>query len=185
MLRTNDLSSGTTIFYEGAPFEVISTKHSHIGRGGATVEVRLRNLKTGMQVTRVFRSNEEFEEIELERSTLRFLSAHRGNAFFLNEQDKKLVLSGLLMKGRELFFKKNMEVTALKLDDEVIAIELPIKVVYEVQEAPPGVKGNTAQGGTKPVVIETGATVNTPLFIETGDTIVVNTQTGEYVERAK
>ncbi len=187
MLTINDLKNGQFIILEGSPFEVLSVRHSHLGRGGANVQAKLRDLRTGKVFDRNFKPADKFEEVEIEKIKTQFIYSHRDEFWFAEISNPKNRFSlplGIIGDYKD-FLKSNLEITALKFEDEIINIELPIKVDYKVIEAPPGIKGDTAQGGTKSAVIETGAKVLVPLFVKEGDIIKINTQTGEYVERVE
>lgn len=187
MLSINDLKNGTLIKIGQEPYVVMSVKHLHIGRGGASVQTKIRNLKTGQVLERNFKPADEFEEAELEKLKSRFLYENRGQYWF-NEPDNPRNRFSLTMEelgDSAQFLKPNIEVQAVKYEGKIIGIELPIKVDYEVVDAPPAIRGDTAQGGTKIIIIETGAKISVPLFINEGDIIRVNTQTGIYDERAK
>ncbi|MEX0870039.1 MAG: elongation factor P [Candidatus Spechtbacterales bacterium] len=186
MISTNDLSKDDIILLNGQPHKVLEIKHKKVARQAATADAKLKNLASGATVSRTFLpSSDRLEEAQIEKKQLQFIYNHRGKYVFCNPVDKseryELVEESL---GEErLFLRSNLEITAQFLKGEIISIELPVKVEYKVAEAPPNIRGNTASGGTKQVEIETGAVVNTPLFIETGDVIRVNTKKGEYVER--
>ncbi len=187
MLSINELKNGLLIKIGQDPYVVMSVKHSHIGRGGANVQARIRNLKTGQVLERNFKPADEFEEAELEKSKSRFLYENRGQYWFDEPDNPRNRFS---LKIEELgdsaqFLKQNLEVQAIKYEGKIIGIELPIKVDYEVVEAPPAIRGNTAQGGTKTVTIETGAKISAPLFINEGDIVRINTTTAEYAERVE
>ena len=182
----NDLKPGIIINYQNSPYEVLEAKHLHMGRGGAVVETKLKNLKTGTVLNRNFKPSDSFEELETEKKELIFLYQHRGEYFFQDENKKRISLKEELIDyNTRKFLKPNSLVEVLTIDEEIIKINLPIKIELQVKEAPPSIKGNTAQGGNKTVVLETGAEISVPLFIEKGDIILVNTQTGTYVERVK
>ena len=186
MLDMNDLKPGIIINYQNNPYEVLEAKHLHMGRGGAVVETKLKNLKTGTVLSRNFKPSDSFEELETEKKELTFLYYHRGEYFFQDENKKRISLKEELVDSNtRKFLKPNNLVEILTIGDEIIKINLPIKIELKVKEAPPSIKGNTAQGGNKTVVLETGAEINVPLFIEEGDIILVNTQTGTYVGRVK
>jgi elongation factor P len=187
MLTINDLKNGILVEIDNNPYQVLSVKHQHIGRGGSSVAVKIRNLRTGQVYDRNFKPSDEFEEAEIEKIKTRFLYSHRGEFWFSEAENSKnrFVLKSEIIGEMENFLKPNLEIIALRFGENIINIELPIKVDYKVIEAPPGIKGNTAQGGTKAVIIETGAKISAPLFINEGDIIRVNTQTGEYVERVE
>ena len=183
----NDLKPGVTVLYEGTPFQVLEVKHSHIGRGGAVVETKLKNLRTGALLLRNFKSSDAFEEMELEKKEAAFIYAHRGEYWFSDAKTKQRfsLKEEILEAQAKKFLKPGLPVQITSYENEILNLELPIKLGLKVVEAPPSIKGNTAQGGTKIVKLETGTEISVPLFIETDDTIIVNTQTGFYVERAK
>lgn len=187
MISINDLKNTDIIIVEGTPFAVLSVKHQHIGRGGATVTLRIKNIKTGQNLERNYKSNEEFEEGEIEKIGVKFLYNHRGEYWFteINNPKNRIKFDENILGEAKNYLKPDLEVVAMKFEGEVFGIELPIKVDYKVIETPPGVKGNTASGGTKTAVIESGAKVSVPLFVNEGDVIRVNTATGEYAERVE
>lgn len=186
MLSINELKNGVFVVIGGEPFIVLEVKHLHMGRGGSSIQTRIKNLKTGQLFSRNFKPADSFEEAEIEKMKSRFLYENRGVYWFDEASNPKNRFS---FKKEELgeeianFLKPNLEIIALKFQDKIINIELPIKIDFKVVEAPPTIRGDTAQGGNKPVTIETGAKILVPLFIEEGDIIRINTQTGEYVER--
>lgn len=187
MLSVNELKNGIVVKINGDPFVVLLVKHLHMGRGGASTQTKLRNLKTGQVLEKTFKSADEFEEAEMEKTKARFLYSHREEYCF-NEPENpqnRFLLKSEIIGDMGKFLKPNMDIIVLKFEDEIIGIELPIKGDYKVVEAPPAVRGNTAQGGTKVITIETGAKVSAPLFINEGDIIRINTSTGEYTERVE
>lgn len=184
MLGMNDLKNGSFIAINNDPFIVLEIKHLHMGRGGSSVQTRIKNIRTGQVLEKNYKPADQFEEAEVEKTTAKFIYGHRGEFWFLDsETGSRFSLGQEIISGVELYLKKDIEITVLKFRDKIINIELPIKVDYKVIEAPPAVRGNTAQGGVKAVVIESGAKVMAPLFINEGDIIRINTQTGDYVER--
>lgn len=186
MLSISELKPGTEFIYQDDPYIVLDTQHKQIGWGGG-LTVRMKNVRNGKVLTENFRANDRFPEAELERVPLKYLYSHRGEFWFAKPKNpaERMKFSQDAIGDVAGFLKANMEVDALQFKGEILSIRVPIKMDLVVKEAPPGVKGNTAQGGTKPVVLETGAIVQAPLFIEEGEVITVNTETGEYVGRAK
>ncbi|OGD43067.1 hypothetical protein A2567_00310 [Candidatus Azambacteria bacterium RIFOXYD1_FULL_42_11] len=185
MLSINDLQNGIYIVYEGMPFQVLEVTHLHMGRGSSSVQTRLKNLKTGQILARNFKPADTFKEANIEKQKIKYLYGHRDEYWFCEENSpaNRFKLSEENLSGVAKFIKPNTTVEALKFNGEILNIALPIKMDFKVTEAPPGVRGNTAQGGTKTITIETGAQIIAPLFINEGDIIRINTQTGEYVER--
>ena len=185
----NDIKKGTFIVIEGAPYVVFSLSHSHIGRGGAVIQTKIRNLKTGAILDRNFKAGDSVKEAEIFKMQAQFIYERRGEYWF-HETSKpvnRFFIKAEALDSKRMFLKPEMEVVALKFmkDDkeEIINVELPVKADYRVIEAPPGIRGSTAQGGTKVATIEGGLKINVPLFIEEGNTIRINTETGEYAER--
>lgn len=184
MLGMNDLKNGSFVAINNDPFIVLEIKHLHMGRGGSSVQTRIKNLRTGQVLEKNYKPADQFEEAEIEKVKAKFIYGHRGEFWFSDaETNSRFSLGQEIISGAALYLKKDIEITVLKFKDKIINIELPVKVDYKVIEAPPAVRGNTAQGGTKSAVIESGAKVAVPLFINEGDIIRINTQTGDYVER--
>ncbi|MCX6810104.1 MAG: elongation factor P [Candidatus Berkelbacteria bacterium] len=185
MLSISDLQLGTALIYNGAPHQVIFREHSKLGRGGAILRSKIKNLLTGAILDITFKGNEKFEEAQMNRSKATFTyRAGQIYNFMDSVNFEQFELKGEQIGTQADFLKEGVEVDVLSWNSKPININLPFKVDLEVVEAPPAVRGNTAQGSvTKPVVLETGSKLNAPLFIKTGDLIKVNTQTGEYVER--
>lgn len=192
MAKVTQLESGTIIELEGKYFRVQKVTYAHIGRGKANAQLMLKNILTGQSLTRNFKSDENLMEAEVEEREVDFkyrkapasakATAGKNNLFFFAGSEK-LELENSLGRRAD-FLKIGMKVKGIFIEDKLVSIELPIKETYKVTEAPPGVKGDTAAGGSKTVTIESGAQIKTPLFIKEGDLIVINTETGEYVERA-
>lgn len=185
MLSYNDLKIGTMFKFEGTPYEVLDYEFLRMQQRKPVAKTRIKNLATGQVIERNFHQNEAIEAIEVEKEPITFLYANRGEFWFTEKGNPKnrFKLEESKIGTGVKFLKPNSEVIALKLDDQVLSVKPPIKADLKVTEAPPGEKGNTAQGGTKIATLETGAQVAVPLFVNTGDVIRVNTETGLYVER--
>ncbi|OGY56240.1 MAG: hypothetical protein A2Y84_00455 [Candidatus Colwellbacteria bacterium RBG_13_48_8] len=183
MLGINDLKRGLLITVSGEPYQVLTVRHVHMGRGGAVVQSKIKNLITGKIFERSFKPADDFDEAELEKINACFIYARQGEYWFheVGNPANRFSVAQSVIGEAALFLKPQMEVKALKFAERFINVEMPIKADYRVIEAPPSVRGNTAQGGTKQVVIETGAKVVTPMFIKAGDIIRGNTETSEYV----
>ncbi|MBI2582988.1 elongation factor P [Candidatus Azambacteria bacterium] len=185
MLSMNDLKPGVTFLLDGDPYLILDAKHLMLGRGGSVLQTRLKNLRRGTVLERNFKQADTFEEASVEKKPVVFIYAHRDEYWF-HEKGKpqaRFKLPEALVAEARQWLKPNLEAEAFMIDEKILTIVLPIKLDLLVKEAPPGVKGDTAQGGVKTVVLETGAKVNVPLFINARDVIRVNTETGEYVER--
>ncbi len=187
MLSYNELKPGIIIVLNDQPFEVLESEFLRMQQRKPVMKTKLKNLVSGAVTERAFQPSDQLEEAEIERFQTKFLYSHRDEFWFsdLNNPKDRFALKAEAVSGAEDFLKPNLEVIALKFSDKIINIELPIKVDYKVVEAPPAIRGDTAQGGTKVVVIEGGAKISAPLFINEGDTVKINTQTGEYVERVE
>lgn len=187
MLNISDLQVGTFLVYSGAPHQLIFREHSKLGRGGAILRSKIRNLLTGAIVDITFKGNDKLEEAEISRSKAQFTYKDSSGYNFMDSVNFEQFTLGKDQIGSQAdFLKDGIEVDVLSWNGKAINISLPFKVDLEVVEAPPAVRGNTAQGSiTKPVVLETGAKINAPIFIKQGDLIKINTQTSEYVERVK
>lgn len=184
-LDINDLKRGSLVVIDNTPYTVLSVKHSHIGRGGAVVQTKIKDLRTGKVLDKNLKSSDVIEEAEIERRNAVFIYERNGEYWF-HEKDNPSARFALLesaIGSQAQFLKPKMAIKSFIFKGDIINIGLPIKADYKVMEAPPSIRGSTSQGGGKIVVIEGGARINTPLFVEEGDTIRVNTETGEYAER--
>jgi elongation factor P len=187
MLSFSDLKKGVKIILDHQPYEIIEASFLFKGRGHSVLQAKLKNLIAGNLISKTFHPSDTFEEAEISKIEAKFLYSHRDKFFFCKEKDPsfRFELTKDQIGFGAQFLKANQKIEALQFKNKIINISLPIKVQLKVIEAPPGIKGQRAQAGTKPVTLETGATVNVPLFIETGDIIEVNTQTGQYVKRVE
>lgn len=187
MLSINDLQNGIYIDYEGAPYEVLEVHHLHLGRSGSSIQTKLKNLKTGQVLARNFKPADVFEKADIEKKNVKYLYSHRGEYWFAetNNPKNRFQLKEDILGVAIHFLKPNTVVEALNFKGAILNITLPIKMDFKVIESPPAIRGNTAGRANKTVVIETGAQVVVPLFINEDDTIRINTTTGEYVERIK
>lgn len=185
MLSYYDLRKGVQFIFEGQPYEVLEFRQMGKAQDVVVAQTKIRNLITGKAVPKNFHQGDMFEEAELVKFQAKFLYSHRGKYVFCHADNpgKRFELTQDQLGETIHFLKPNQEVQAIVFKDQIINISPPIKVHIKVSEAPPGVQGDRSQGGTKSVTLETGATVNVPLFVQTGDVIEVNTETGEYVRR--
>lgn len=186
MLAYNELKPGKFVVFEGQPYAVVDFHFLRMQQRKPVTQVKMKNIITGKTLEKTFQPSDKFEEAEIETKQIKYLYNNRGEYWFC-EADNPAARFNLekSLVGRNIdLVKANTLVDAKIFDEKIIGIELPIKVELKVVEAPPSTKGNTAQGGSKQVKLETGATINTPLFINEGDIIVINTETRQYVERA-
>ncbi len=187
MLGYFDLRKGVRFIYENEPWEVLDFNQMKKAQREGIAQVKMKNLISGRVIEQGFHSADKFEEADLQKLQAKYLYNHRGQYFFCEVSDpsKRFVLTQDQIGAGAKFMKANTVIETLLFDGRIIAVNLPIKVQLKVTEAPPGVQGDRAQGGMKTVTLETGAQINAPLFIEEGEVIEINTETGEYVRRAE
>ena len=185
MIDYSDLKKGVQVIIEGEPYEIIEARPLKMAQRRVVLQTKLRNLITGNLLIQNFQQGDAFEEAEISKFEAKFLYSHRGRHFFCQKDNpsKRFDLNLEQIGEGSKFLKPGQIVQGMIFEEKVINVSLPIKVQLKVIEAPPGVKGERAQPGTKSVTLETGAQINAPLFIEVGDTIEINTETGEYVRR--
>lgn len=185
MLSYNELRPGHLIVYEGSVCEVLDAQFLRMQQRKPVMKVKLRDLISGKVKETSFQQSNELEEAEITRMQSRFLYENKGEYWFDevgNPKNRfKLTIENLGTKAQ--FLKPQTEVVALLFGEKFISIKLPVKMDFKVVMAPPAIRGNTSSGGTKQVEVETGAKINVPLFVEEGDIIRVNTETGLYAER--
>ncbi len=185
MLSISDIKTGKIIKVSDEPFLVVKADHHKMGRGGAVLKVKLKNLINGNMLDKTFQGNEKAEIAETSTKKVNFMYRDETNAYFMdNETYEQFSLPIDQIEEKLKFLKEGIDVDMLYFNGKPVAIELPIKINLKVVSAPPGVKGNSAGNVTKVVKLETGAEISAPMFINEGDEIRVNTETGEYVERA-
>lgn len=187
MLAYNELKKGTLFLWNGEPYEVLEYNFVRMQQRRPSAQTKVRNVKTGAISLQTFKQSDTFEELAFDKKLAVFVFCSRGMCTFhhVGKPSERFTLSEeQQLSGKSLYLKQNTEVTARYIDDTLLDIIIPIKVELRVTEAPPAVRGNTAQGGVKQVTLETGLTINVPLFIQEGDVVRINTETGEYVERA-
>ena len=184
-LDYTDIQAGVFFKMNGTIYETIESTFSKKSRQKGSNQARIKNLLNGSVTTKTLHASDKMERVSLEKEPYVFVYA-RGNEAVLHPENKpaeRITIPTDAIENIHLL-PSGTKVTALQENDAIITLQLPIKVDLVVKDAPPTIRGNTTQGGNKKVTVETGATINTPLFIETGDCIRVNTTTGEYVERA-
>ena len=184
MISTGDLRRGISILLDNGLWTVLDFQHIKMGRGSAQVRLKLRNLRTGTIVERTFQAGERFQRAVLQRRPVQFLYASGDLYHFMDtETYDQIALGADLVGPAKNYLKDGMTGEVLMHDDEPLGIELPPSVELRVTYTEPGVKGDTATGGTKPATLETGMTVQVPLFVKTDDVIRVDTRTDSYLER--
>lgn len=185
-LAYTDLKKGVLFVYQGDPYEVIESNFLRMQQRKAVVQTKIRNLITGKVLDRNWQASDNFEEAEVERGEAIFIYMNRDEYWFHAKGDQKarFALSTEMVGESGQFLKKDTAIETFTFKEKIIRVKVPIKMELKVTEAPPSIKGNTAQGGSKVVTLETGAKIAVPLFINEGDTLRINTETGQYVERA-
>lgn len=185
MISTSDMKRGATIELDGRVYQVMEFSHIKMGRGSAQMRMKLRDVRRGDLIERSFQAGEKWPRVRVERVPMQLSYAEDNMMYFMNTQTYDQVpLTAEQVGDSRNFIPENGACDVLFLGDEPIGIELPASVVMTIVECEPGLKGDTAQGATKPAKMETGLVVNVPLFINEGDKIRINTSTGEYQERA-
>lgn len=185
MLNLTDIKTGRKIIYNGEPYLVMDYQHSMVGRGGAVMRTKLKNLLSGAIIDYTFQGAEKVEEAEISKSHAQYLYRDGDEYHFMDtETYDQFSLSKKVLGSMPDYLIEGTEVSILNWDGKPINLELPIKMTLKVTDAPPGIKGDTASGGGKVVTLETGIQVTTPLFVKAGDSIIINTEKGTYVSRA-
>ena len=186
MLAYNEILTRKCIIHEGAPYEVLDAHIFRMQQRKPVNQTKLKNLITGKVTEVTFHQQDKVPEAELTTKEVKYLYTNRGEFWFceIHDPSKRFKLETALLGNGMKFIKSNSTVDIVLFEEKTIGVKLPIKADLKVTEAPPAVKGDTAKGGNKQVTLETGATINVPLFINEGDTIRVNTETGEYAERS-
>ncbi len=187
MLDYSQITSQKYIVLDGEPYEVLDSHVFRKQQRKPVNQTKVRNLKTGKVTERSFHQSEKVEEADIETKSIVYIFSKQEELWFHSVGDKgdRFSLDSKIVGDGKKFLKEGMEIQALIFNDEVIDIKVPIKVELGVKIAPPSVRGNTAQGGSKVVTLETGAEISVPLFINEGDVVRVNTETGQYTERVE
>ena len=184
MISSNDFRPGVTIVLDGSVWRVIEFLHVKPGKGSAFVRTKLKNSQSGSVVERTFRAGETVPQANLEKSTMQHTYKEADEYVFMDmETYEESRLNARQIGDRIKYIKEGMEVNVVRWDEQILEVELPNTVVLEVTQTDPGVKGDTATGGTKPATVETGAMIMVPLFITTGERIRIDTRTDSYQGR--
>lgn len=189
-LQYNEIREKKIIIHNDEPAEVVESHVARTQQRKPQNQVKLKSLISGKTIAATFHVSDSADEADIEKREIKYLYNNRGEYWFcdMNDPKNRFQLSSDLVGDAGKFFKENSPVTALvwtNEDDEekVIKITLPIKIEFKVKEAPPAVRGDTSKGGNKVITLENGSTVTAPMFINEGDTVVINTETGDYIER--
>ena len=185
MLSANEFRTNMTITYEGDAWQIIEFQHVKPCKGAAFVRTKMRNLCTGSVVEKSFNPNERFENAMIDRREMNYLYETDGQFTFMdNETFEQMELSKDQLGNNLNYLLENMTVKIVIYDGKVLGVELPNTVELKVVETDPGIRGDTATGGSKPAKLETGYVVRVPLFINEGDVLRIDTRSGDYIERA-
>ena len=184
MADTSNFRNGLIIKMEGKLYSIVEFLHVKPGKGGAFVRTKLKKIPEGSVIDKTFRAGEKVEEVRVERREYQYLY-NSGDLYYMMDMEtyEQIPIPRSLVEDSLPYLKENMNVTFLMDGDKPIAVEIPLFVELEVAETEPGVRGDTAQGGSKSAKLETGAVVSVPLFIEIGDTLKIDTRNGRYIER--
>ena len=183
MISTSDFKNGMTIVYDGTLYKIIYFQHVKPGKGGAFVRTKLKDLDSGSTIEKTFRAGEKMEQAILETKKMQYLYKDDHYNFMDSKTYEQVQLSESLLSSEKDFLLENMEITLVYHDGRPISVELPIAIEAKVTETEPGIKGDTVGTSFKPAIIETGAKILVPLFINTGDRVKIDTRTGEYMTR--
>lgn len=180
----NELKSGQIIEFKGEPYQIILKEFTKMGKGKPVVVTKLKNLISGKVIKQTFQQADRIKEADISKTKAQFLYKDNGSFYFMdNESYEQFSLPKEALGKKSKFLKEDTEVSILNYDERPIDIILPVKMSLKVVSSPPGIKGDSAQSGTKKVTTETGLEIEVPLFIKEGDTIKINTEKSSYVER--
>jgi len=184
MISSNDFRTGVTIEIDGSVWRVVEFLHVKPGKGSAFVRTKLKNVQSGNVVERTFRAGETVPQATIEKKTMQHTYKDAEQYVFMDmESFEETTMNASEIGGRVKYLTEGMEVNVLFWNGQVLEVELPTSVILTVTETDPGVKGDTATGGTKPAIVETGAQVMVPLFISIGERIKIDTRTDTYLGR--
>ncbi len=184
MLSLNEIKLGKLIKINNEPYVIVKSAHHKMARGGAVLKTKLKNLINGNVLEKTFQGNDRAEEAETEEKSAQFLYKNDNEAYFMDSQNyEQFNLSLEQIGDTAKWLKDGTDIKVLYFNDNPVSIKLPPKVNLKVASAPPGIKGNSAGNVNKTITLETGAQISAPLFVNEGDIIRINTETGEYAER--
>ncbi|ADI01194.1 MULTISPECIES: elongation factor P [Syntrophothermus] len=184
MISVNDFRTGLTIEVEGDVWQVVEFQHVKPGKGAAFVRAKMKNIRSGAVIERTFRAGEKVPRARLDKREMQYLYNDGEDYIFMDTQSyDQISLSKDQIGDGIKYLKEQMVIQVLLYQGQILGVEMPNFVELEVVETEPGIKGDTATGGTKSAVLETGATVQVPLFVNVGDRVRIDTRTGEYIER--
>ncbi|MEA3355553.1 MAG: elongation factor P [Patescibacteria group bacterium] len=186
MINVNQLRNGKAFTEDNQPFLVLKYEFTKMGRGTGNVKVKVRNLESGAVVTKTYTTGNKVQDIQLNKKTMQFLYSDDENSLFMDPVTfEQIEINEKLIGDQKIYLIEGMDVSLLFWEEKPLSVELPSKMVFEISETDPGEKGNSAAKVLKPASLSNGLNVNVPLFINKGDKVVVDTRSGDYVERAK
>jgi elongation factor P len=184
VISSNDFKTGSTIELDGVPYVVVEFQHVKPGKGAAFVRTKLRNLRTGGTVEKTFNGGEKMPRAQIDRKMMQYLYQDGEDYIFMdNETYEQITMTAENIGEKIKYLQENMDLLIMFHNGQILGVDFPAQVEMEIVETEPGIKGDTASGGTKPATTNTGAVVKVPFFINEGDRIRVNTETNEYIER--
>ncbi|HUF93543.1 MAG TPA: elongation factor P [Candidatus Limnocylindria bacterium] len=183
MVSTAEFKKGLRIMFDGQPYAIVDFQHVKPGKGGAFVRTKLKHMRLGKVIDNTFRSGEKVDLVDFDDKTMQFLYKDGRYNFMDTKTYEQVSLSAEEVGDARDYLKENIEVQVLYIDGSPVTVELPNFVEIAIARTDPGVRGDTAQGGTKPATLETGAVINVPLFLNEGDVVKVDTRTGDYLGR--
>ncbi len=183
MYSTSDFKKNLKVLIDGDPYAIVDFQHVKPGKGNQFTRTKLKNILTGSNLERTFKSGEKFEVPDIEFRDVTYIYADDNYNFMDQKNFEQFQLSAEVLGDTKLYLKENMEVNMILFNGRAISIELPNHVVLKIQQTDPGLKGNTVSNTTKPATLESGAVVQVPLHINEGDLIKVDTTEGSYIER--
>jgi elongation factor P len=183
VVSTTEFKKGLRIMFDGQPYAIVDFQHVKPGKGGAFVRTKLKHMRLGKVIDNTFRAGEKVDLVDFEDKTMQFLYKDDRYNFMDTETYEQVSLSADEVGDARDYLKENIEVQVLYIDGSPVTVELPNFVEIAIARTDPGVRGDTAQGGTKPATLETGAVINVPLFLNEGDVVKVDTRTGDYLGR--
>ena len=186
MITTSEFRNGAKVELDGEPYVIVEFQHVKPGKGGAFVRTKLKSLRTGNVIDRTYRSGEKLDSPNIEERNMQYQYAAGAEYMFMDtESYEQVSMSDIQLGGNVKWLKEDTIIQVLYHNGNPIGVEVPMFMELKVVQTDPGVKGDTASGGSKPATLETGAVVKVPLYLEEGEVIKVDTRTGEYLERVK
>ena len=185
MISVNEFRTGLTVEVDNDIWRVLEFQHVKPGKGAAFVRTKMRSLRTGSIQEKTFRGGEKVARAQIDNHKMQYLYADGDMHVFMDTTSyEQIEIPASKIEYELKFLKENMEVSIMQYDTEVLGVSLPVTVTLTAAETEPGIKGDTASGGSKPATMETGLVVQVPFFVNQGDELVINTEEGEYVSRA-